>query len=397
MSAPGDVLSLSGCPLPLGLAVSGGSDSLALLHKCTDLHPANQLRVATVDHGLRAEARQEAEQVGRICESLGVQYSILRVSLPYGGDLQARARAARYTALSDWAQREKLAAVALGHTQDDQAETLLIRLSRGSGIDGLAGMPSQFEREGVTYVRPLLRDTRHALRAYLRDKSVTWCDDPSNEDDRFTRVRARKLLPDLDAFGITSERLADTGRWMQAGVEVLEGAADTWITEHATAEWGDAILDPQALRRAPIDTAARVLARILQNITSAPYRPRFTALERLIAEGQGTLHGCLAYAHKGKLRLTREPRAVVPTSMPWDGRWQMSGQLGEEQTVRPLGEEGLKQLKDWRDTALLPRRSLLATPAVWEGETLIAAPLAVPHQDWTVSVSNPLRALGQKV
>ena len=372
---------------PLGVAVSGGSDSTALLILCAQLSGTDALRAVTVDHGLRVDAQAEARQVAQLCARLKIPHDILKLDLNDGSDLQARARTERYVALSDWALQKGVDAVALGHTKDDVAEGFLMRLARGSGVDGLAAMPEMFERNGVRFVRPLLGTLRHDLQTYLHEHGLTWSEDPSNQDPRFTRVKMRQAQPHLDDLGLTTQRLSQTADWMRAASDVLETAADRWIEQNAWADHGDAVFNFNALQIAPLETAARVLSRALCNISGNLYRPRFSALSELRSSLTAqTLHGCLAYHHGETLRLTREPNAIKAKEM----RWLIKGPVCASHVIKPLGEAGLRHIPNWRDTALLPRRSLLGTPAIWLGETLVAAPIARPDPNWSASTANPL-------
>ncbi|WP_114967069.1 tRNA lysidine(34) synthetase TilS, partial [Alkalilacustris brevis] len=181
----------------LGVAVSGGGDSVALLLLVADWAAARgvRLRAVTVDHGLREGAAQEAEAVARLCAELGIGHDILRWQGWDGqGNLQDAARRARQGLIAGWARDHGLAAVALGHTRDDQAETVLMRLARGAGVDGLSGMAPLRLAVGLAWLRPLLDVGRAELRALLRARGVPWAEDPSNEDARFQRVRARRAL-----------------------------------------------------------------------------------------------------------------------------------------------------------------------------------------------------------
>ncbi len=373
--------------MPLGIALSGGSDSTALLVLAVEaLGPAN-IKAVTVDHGLRPEAAEEAKAAGQVCKRLGVSHDILTLELDAGSDLQARARAARYAALSSWAQRSGIGAIALGHTKNDVSETFLMRLSRGSGVDGLARMAETFERGGIRFLRPLLEASREELRDLLKEGAIAWSDDPSNEDARFTRVQMRQAQDQLSELGLTPDRLSQTAKWMQAASDVLEQAAEAWIARHAKADHGDAIFERTALLAAPKETALRVLSRALCNISGNPYRPRLSALEAALESGSATtLHGCLAYICEGNLRITREFNAIVGDEQ----RWTITGPRLDRFEVAPLGETGLAQIKGWRDTALLPRRSLLASPAIWQGNSLVAAPLARPDPKWKAEAKDPL-------
>jgi len=375
---------------PLGIALSGGGDSTALLVLLVDHIGAQNLCAVTIDHGLRAEAKSEAQRAKELCVRLGVAHETRALSLKDGTDLQARARVARYGALCEWAKLRQIKAIALGHTKEDVAETFLMRLARGSGVDGLAQMPEQFHAQDQVFLRPLLAVSRVELRSFLKARKIDWSDDPSNSDMRFSRVKMRNAQPELDRLGLTTDRLTQTAQWMRSASIVLEQAADQWIAAHTHADYGDAVINRAALKEAPEETAARVISRVLCTISSNPYRPRLSALRALVySDIATTLHGCLAYPHKETLRITREFNALSEDGTD-QGRWHIKGPLTEHHRIKPLGDVGLRHIPDWRQSALLPRRSLLASPAVWLEETLVAAPLAKPDLNWRASVANPL-------
>ena len=172
----------------IGLSVSGGGDSIALLYLTKEWACKNDKKifVATVDHGLRKESLNEAQTVKDICRSLGIECTILNwTDWDKSGNLQDAARSARNRLIGNWANSLGLDAVATGHTADDQAETFLLRLARGSGVDGLSGMASSILKEGMLWFRPLLEFHRSELRDYLNINKITWFDDPSNENMKF--------------------------------------------------------------------------------------------------------------------------------------------------------------------------------------------------------------------
>lgn len=205
----------------LGLAVSGGPDSLALLLLAASALPG-KVAVASVDHGLRADAPSEVALVERVCAALGLPFTALKVNVA-GGNLQARAREARYAALSRWLRENDLGALATAHHADDQAETLLMRLARGSGLSGLAGVraAAPFDpgdgAEPFPLLRPLLGWRKAELEAVIAHCGVTPALDPSNEQMRFERVRVREHLAahdwlDPEALALSAENLAEAWR-----------------------------------------------------------------------------------------------------------------------------------------------------------------------------------------
>lgn len=380
----------------LGVAVSGGGDSVALLLLLDDWRrlggPA--LAVVTVDHGLRPEAADEAAGVARLCARLGLPHDTLRWAGGTGrGNVMDAARRARRALIADWAGARGIARVALAHTAEDQAETLLMRLARGSGVDGLAAMAPCHAEAGVLWLRPLLTARRADLRAFLRARGEGWVEDPTNSDPAHDRTRARAALQPDAGLGLTVERLAATADRLALARAALDELADRTARAAARIESGEVLFDPEALAAAPRETQLRLLARAMLWVTGAPYRPRFAALQAALeAPRRATLAGTLVTRRKAVLRIGREPRAcggpVAPGEV-WDGRWIVTG---PDPTARigALGAAGLAALADWR-AAGLPRDTLLAAPGVWRDGRLIAAPLARPEADWrAIPARDPL-------
>lgn len=383
---------------PLGVAVSGGGDSLALLYLAAEWGAANgvPIHAATVDHGLRPEAAAEAAGVARHCAGLGISHQILHWTGWDGqGNVQDQARQARRHLLTNWAQAEGLEVVLLGHTADDQAETVLMRLARGSGVDGLAGMGAH-DPSGL-FIRPLLPVRRAALRDWLRTRGLTWIEDPSNDDPRYDRVKARQMLGLLSPLGLTVDRLTETAGHMQRAQITLREAARHLARSDVRAEAGDLILSRRILLGED-DAPRRVLSAAVQWIGDAPYRPRHAALmaaaDACLAGEARTLGGVMFLPGKGGARLMREPASsteVLPCHdgpMLWDGRWKITAIEAPSQSVQiaALGEAGLAQCPLWRETGL-PRTTLLASPGIWHGDRLISAPLAGFGNGWVATLT----------
>jgi len=218
----------------LVLAVSGGPDSVALMwlvarwRKALSRGP--RLLVVTVDHGLRRESAREAREVKRLARELDVPHRTLRWSdeKPKSG-IPAAARSARYRLLASAARKSGFSHVVTAHTRDDQAETLLMRLLRGSGIGGLAAMARNSEREGVVIARPLLNVSKAQLVATLNKAGIDYADDPTNRDSRFARPRIRTVIEGLASEGGDARNLARLASRLaraNAAIEVLaDGAA----------------------------------------------------------------------------------------------------------------------------------------------------------------------------
>ncbi|WP_410001028.1 tRNA lysidine(34) synthetase TilS [Vannielia litorea] len=378
-------------PERLGIALSGGGDSTALLVLTRDALPETQLFAATVDHRLRDGSAAEAAQVGALCRSIDVPHEVLPWEGWAGeGNLQAEARSARSALLTDWAERNGLAHVALGHTRDDQAETVLLRLARGSGVDGLAAMPERRVSQGVAWLRPVLKIGRQELREVLEGRGIDWADDPSNEDERFDRVKARRMAESLAELGLTPSRLIRTAEQMAMARNALNDSAADYLGR-AMVEKGDLLMPNPNRFPAPREILLRAFAHALCWVSSSVYRPRFDALTAMLdglEQGKaGTLHGCRISSEGTLWRVAREYAAVAETATPpaalWDKRWQFHGPPPPAGAhVAALGEVGLEECEAWRVSGL-PRSSLLSTPALWLGERLLSAPLAGRPEGWT--------------
>ena len=373
-------------PTRLGVAVSGGGDSVALLHilsRCFNSHEV-QLHAVTVDHGLRAGSAQEAHSVAQMAASLGIAHSVLRWENWDGsGNLQDQARRARYRLLGAWAAKNDITTLLLGHTANDQAETVLMRLGRTAGVDGLAAIPVRRLVDGVTVVRPLMGLTRVQLRDYLTRQGIEWVDDPSNEDTRFDRIKARKLLDLLEPLGVTADGLAHTAENMASARDALDWYCFLAAREVTCVDGGNVVLDLRKFRTLPDETARRLLVRAVTWVASLDYPPRrgatMGALNALRQGEPATLGGCHAFHVGGAIWLCREYNAVrasrCDVGQVWDQRWRIIGSVAPEIEVRALGREGLAQCPNWRDTQR-PAAALTGTPSLWHDGALISAPIA---------------------
>ncbi|UWQ13397.1 tRNA lysidine(34) synthetase TilS [Aliiroseovarius sp. M344] len=373
--------------LRLGVAVSGGGDSMALLRLAKNWCSAHgaALFAATVDHRLRPDAADEAQLVHDTCASLSVQHETLVWQNSPEGNLQDAARRARYDLLAEWAKRLKLDAVLLGHTADDQAETFVMRLARGSGVDGLATMRSDWRDRGVQWMRPLLATDRATLRNVLVKLGQHWVEDPSNDDTQFDRVRVRQAMQQLSHIGLDRARLTETADRMAGARDALSWLAHDSARRIAQVQGGDVHFAREDFGKLPTETRHRLLAHAINYVSSTPYRPRYTALcalENDVLSGKTrTLQGCLISRTSDGLVIGRELNAVASTqSHPgalWDGRWVLQAPDAakvQDLLVKPLGD-GITQCENWRDAGLT-RTTLMAGPALWHQDQVIAAPLA---------------------
>lgn len=384
-------------PGRLAVAVSGGGDSLALLLLLCDWASVEdcELFAVTVDHGLRDESAAEAAGVAAICAGLGVAHQTLSWRWDGAGNLPDRARRGRHSTIAAWALAQGIADVALGHTADDQAETFLMRLARGSGVDGLSCMASRRRSDRLTLHRPLLAARRSELRAFLVARGQDWFEDPSNVDPGYDRVKARQALGALEPLGMMVETLCETAGRMRLARSVLERGALELARAAAEVVAGDLEIRIDALKTADEETRLRVLSGAIRWINGADYRPRWqgtkAAWDAIEAGRTHTLAGCLMTPGRDHLRIAREFQAVRSVATPadglWDGRWRLEGPGAEGLSIRALGEAGLAQCPDWRAGGT-PRSSLLAAPSVWDGDRLVAAPLAGMSNGWVARLAD---------
>lgn len=287
----------------LGLAVSGGPDSLALLLLAHAALPG-RIAAATVDHGLRAESAAESDFVGQICSELEVPHAALRVAVG-PGNVQAQARTVRYAALAGWMEQGGLEALATAHHADDQAETLLARLNRGSGAAGLAGVRARGTIPGtrLPLLRPVLGWRRTELADVVKAAGLSPVQDPSNADDRFDRARIRKALAgadwlDVPALAQSAANLAD---------------ADAALDWAAQREWRECVIKgPMGLTyrpTAPRAVALRVLTRIVIELDGDAPRGSAVArlFESLVARQPASIGGLVARAMPDGWSFTKAP------------------------------------------------------------------------------------------
>ena len=347
-------------------AVSGGPDSLALAFLLHDWLEARggRLSAFTVDHGLRSGSAAEAAWVGKLMRVHGIAHEVLRwQGRKPAASRQAAARTARYELLLAACEARGIFHLALAHHLEDQAETFLLRLGRGSGLDGLAAMAPVSETSGLRLLRPLLTLPKACLLATLEARGLDWVEDPSNDDSAYARVRLRRLLPELAGEGMTPARLGSASRHLGRARAALEGDVAAVLARAARPDpAGFLDLDPAAFAGVSAEVSLRALARCLMAVGGAGYTPRLERLERLHACLRAglakavTLGGCRVVPRGARWLVVREPGRTAATALPpggrllWDGRFEVvlargKAAKGGEMTVGPLGSAG------WRDLA----------------------------------------------
>ncbi|PZF78539.1 tRNA lysidine(34) synthetase TilS [Aestuariivirga litoralis] len=346
----------------VALAVSGGSDSTALMRLAADWartnHPGLVLSVLTVDHGLRPAAAAEARQVGQWATALGLGHQVLRWTedpKPATG-LQARAREARYGLMAQWCQAQGATALLTAHTLDDQAETVLMRLARTTSPDSLAGIRPAGGWQGLPLLRPLLGVKRQALRDWLASLGQPWIDDPSNEDPRFERVRARRSLAAMGPE--TTARLAALAEAAARATDLLARTARKWLAfslqEH---EAGICHIAAGDFRDLPAALQERILAIVIAHYgggQGAVDADELRRIARWACSGEGpvrcTLGGALLGRRKTGFWVTREAGRIAasPQRVPgdgkllWDNRFLVEAVPGS--TVAPVAARKLPPL-----------------------------------------------------
>jgi tRNA(Ile)-lysidine synthase len=378
---------------PVLVLLSGGGDSVCLLDVAVRLEA--RVSALHVNYGLRPGADEDEQFVRELCERLGVPLHVERLTLREGGNLQERAREARYALADSLAEGDYAAA----HTASDQAETVLYRLAVSPGSRALLGMPARRDR----LVRPLLGVTREEVRSYLRARGLEWREDPSNADRRFARARVRHdLLEALRTVGPAPERtIAETARQLREEAEVLEAAVSEAVEELG----GGPAVSLAALREKPPALRRLVLRRL------AGDRPVPESILELDDRGTKTLDlgdGLRAVAEYGTLRFTRAREETVPdpAELTVPGRirfgdWEVEASLGpggdvtvtglgptatvrawrEGDRMRPAGLGGSKTLQDLFTDRKVPRGLRRTLPVVEsKGEIVWVAGVAVDER-----------------
>lgn len=267
---------LTGAGVKLGLAVSGGPDSLALLLLAHAAFPG-AAEAATVDHGIRPESGAEAAFVAGICGGVGVPHAILSADAPIAGNVQSGARALRYRLLATWAKAGGMDWILTAHHREDQAETLIMRLNRGAGLSGLSGVRASTHIAGAAVARPLLGWPRAALADIVERAGIDPVRDPSNVDERYDRARLRRQIAEAD--WIESAAWVRSVDALAEAEAAIEWTADRLLEERIESVAGGVTLDPADL---PPELRRRLLLRLLALLAPGEEPPRGEPVQRLL-------------------------------------------------------------------------------------------------------------------
>lgn len=326
----------------IAVAVSGGIDSIVLLHLITNWakriqHP---LPIAlTVDHGLRPESQQEADFVVNYAKKLGLESFILNwEKQEVKGNIQLRAREARYKLLTEWCKNNNIKHLCVAHHRDDQAETFLLRLERGSGIDGLSSMHYKSFLNGICILRPLLNFSRSNIEKYANFHQLKWVEDRSNKDIKYRRTLYRNLLKASDNQEILSERICLTALHMQRTAKALTHYTRLAFNDCTDVhDLGYIEIKLNEFYQLPEEIALRILLYSIMAVGSKHYKPRYNSLVFIFnkilqkdCDINHTLSGCKIKKYGESILIIRESSKIkevsvnLPTSEPiqWDNRFE---------------------------------------------------------------------------
>ena len=386
----------------VAVGVSGGCDSMALTLLCDRWARRNGGRVValTVDHRLRTGSAAEAVQVGDWCARRGIEHGILT----WDGEkprtrIQETAREARYGLLSGWCRENGVLHLATAHNREDQAETFLMRLTRGSGTFGLAATSAVVESGGVRIIRPLLDVSRERLRHTLRQAGQDWIEDPSNRNPQYRRVRVRDWLPALAFAGYPPHRLtALAAGFAETRVEVERRAASLIAAGCRVDPAGYALLDAEPWANAPDEVASLALARLILTLGGGVYAPRQDKIGKILerlrsgaGEVSSTLGRCRFAGRGGSVLVCRESRDLPVCSdlrprdrVVWDRRFVIrfaggvGGTIPGDFSVSALGRGGWVEVVAERPelrAARIPYAVRVVLPAIRDSRGV----LEVPH------------------
>ena len=380
----------------IGIAVSGGSDSMALFYLSLFWvqRTGNVMKVASVNHGLRKGSDAEIEFVkDRVGKNL-ISHFPLQSKVDIGdlqGNIQDNARKVRYKLLTEWAKKEGIECILLGHTLDDQEENLILRFFRGSGVDGLASIQKKKYHNNILWFRPLLEYRKDFLQDFLKKIGKDWVEDPSNVDEKFERVKIRKLLPKLKKSGLIKKRFAQTADHMRRASKVLATAA---INEAKSmieiTELGETKIESFKYYKALEDTRLRILSGLISWYSGRFYRPRFTQLDhlqKLIAETGNikgvSLGGTIIKQSGGFININRELSLIKSRehinskNILWDNRWNIKFEEFHEQNLKvvPLGSLNYKK-KELFDLNSSAKGILDTLPAILKDNKLVFTPFS---------------------
>ena len=388
----------------LAVAVSGGQDSMALafLTERWCRHHQCHMEGLIVDHGLQAASARQAKQTKKNLQKMKIKATILTASIEAGGNVQMRARNARYRLLEDYCERHDILHLLVAHHDHDQSETLLLRLARGSGVYGLAAMtPCRYGR-ATRLLRPLLAIARSRLHATIKHHAIAYVKDDSNDDSRFARVRLRQheeLLNEL----MPRTRLSDTTRRLRRARKALEhDCATAAAATLQVSPLGCVMYHRCQLLSHSEEIHLRLLSSVLQMVGGRCVMPRLENVlalrDAIMNKESRTLHGCVITRLRGQWWIVYREVALIKEScnLPkgdptlWDNRFELLSEASvPSSVVRPLRQRGWHAIKH-HDLPRLPADIFMSLPALWNKNHEL---LCVPSLDIVLHSSDCYRTV----
>lgn len=378
-------------PPILAVATSGGADSMALALLCHKwaTNQGGRAIAITVDHRLREDSTEEALCVSNWLQAHGMEHHILTWQRPEDEELlaaaiQESAREARYKLLGQWCIDHNVKHLLTAHHAQDQLETFLIRLAKGSGLKGLTSTQGQVKTTYGRILRPLLKIDPNRLKTTLKEFNQPYIQDPSNENEHFTRIRWRLLLPSLAAEGLTPATIQETLERLNHSQRLIDQYVTILIQQYSTiTPYGYAILKKEALQEST-EAFEEMLKVLLTTIRTHRYPIRRHALHRAIKalklDNSITLGGCQIINKASEWWIIREPAAILkdvtvkqPGMYLWDGRFTVEVSQNIPCHIAPLGETGIHILESNKKKPFkgIPHLVLQTLPSLWKGDELI--------------------------
>lgn len=381
----------------LALAVSGGVDSLSLMllvARWTAQHDnPPQIVVFTVNHGLRKAAKTETEFVASLASELGFEAHILKGEIKDPESrLQEKARELRYQLIGEAMDQQGITCLLTGHHSDDQAETVLMRLAKGSGVSGLGGMARISVRQGLFVFRPFLEVRRTELEEFIARQDANAVDDPSNQNKKFERVRWRQFMPQLNEVGLSSEMIGMSAMRLRRADQALNALTERIYDELFVIDpFGCLFFDLADLNKQPAEIAIRLLARALDDAGGEGQMPTLLQVEALFEHFQSgvfafkglTLGGCgikvkdgIGQIYREAGRLSDAAITVQPGhSTRWDNRFQIiaAPDLTSPLCVVPAIEITRNLLENMLPgLPYVPMQAVQSTPLVFVDDQIMA-------------------------
>ena len=361
----------------VAVAVSGGADSMCLTFLLNEFCKANNIDLIaiTVDHKLRKESTEEAKGISRYIKKLGVKHVVLTWEhLDIKSNIQEKAREARYKMLCDYCTENKIKYLFVGHNYDDQAETVMLRILRGSGIDGIAGIETYSKMYGIMIIRPLLNFRKSEILAFVKAEGLTWTEDKSNADAKFDRIKVRQLLQQFDSK--LTERLNLLAKNASRAKNFLNSYTDKIFKEHCllgnlghiSIKYSDFFVLDEEIK-------LRIINKIIKYIHNDPFlypirlNSLIALLEKLQCQGKCTLGKCKIIVYKGVIYFYKEPKFIESTKKLsqgdniWDKRYKISINADGFYITR-LTKEIWGKIKPKKYVHQIPGEIIFSTPVI---------------------------------